>query len=204
VDSDYSPVRFSNDDAGCVVGVAQKGTRLLLQKQLRDGGSQSGSAADGQFDFSNPARFRRQFTAARGCCCSARDGKLSLDDPVRRWVSRSAGLLGQPITIRPMLHHMSGAARLGLHRAASRDGLREHTRAFDHRYVLPNLGKMRLRDSQTAARARSNDVQPTHNYNLLAIVVESRLRRIVPLPLQKLPHLRSTRHDIHELARHAS
>ena len=97
--------RFSRSDTpGCVVGVAVDGKPVLIKAygmanleygiRLRpDTVFESGSVA-------------KQFTAA-AIALLCQDGKLSLDDPVRKHVPEVPDL-GTPILIRHLLNHTSG------------------------------------------------------------------------------------------------
>ncbi len=97
--------RFDRDDTpGCVVGVAVDGKPVLVRaygmaslelgvKLRPDTVFESGSVA-------------KQFTAA-AIALLCQDGKLSLDDPVRRYVPELPDF-GTPILIRHLLNHTSG------------------------------------------------------------------------------------------------
>ncbi len=97
--------RFGRDDTpGCVVGVAVEGRSVLVRaygmanleqgvKLRPDTVFESGSVA-------------KQFTAA-AVALLCQDGKLALDDPVRRYVPELPDF-GTPILVRHLLNHTSG------------------------------------------------------------------------------------------------
>lgn len=97
--------RFNRSDApGCVVGVAVDGKPVLIK-------------AYGMADLERGVRLRpdaifesgsvaKQFTAA-AIALLCQDGKLSLDDPVRKHVPEVPDF-GPPILIRHLLNHTSG------------------------------------------------------------------------------------------------
>ena len=114
-----------SDTPGCVVGVAVDGKPVLVKAygmanleygiRLRpDTVFESGSVA-------------KQFTAA-AIALLCQDGKLSLDDPVRKHVPEVPDL-GKPILIRHLLNHTSGLrSQWGLMSLAGRPtGLNVHT-----------------------------------------------------------------------------
>src|SRR3954468_21756885 len=73
----------STETPGCVVGVAEKG-RVLLERAFGMGGlERAGPLTTGS--ILEAGSVSKQFTAA-AILLLAQDGKLSLDDPVRRWV----------------------------------------------------------------------------------------------------------------------
>ena len=152
----------SNETPGCVVGVAQKG-RVLFER------------AFGMADLERAVPLTvgsileagsvsKQFTAA-AVLLLARDGKLSLDDPVRRWVPELPDF-GQPLTIRHMLHHTSGLRDWGS--IAGIGGWPRNTRSLDHRHVLQIISRMRELNSVPGTEYEYSN----SNYNLLAIVAE--------------------------------
>ncbi len=78
----------------------------------------------------------KQFTAA-AVLLLARDGKLSLDDPVRKYVPELPEY-AMPITIRQMLHHTSGLRDWGSVEWIA--GWPRGTRVYTHAHVLDILG----------------------------------------------------------------
>src|SRR5206468_2446121 len=92
------------DSPGCAVGVVRDGGLVLArgygQADLEHGVPNGPGSV---FDIGSVSK---QFTAAV-IALLARDGKLSLDDDVRRFVPELP-FYASPITIRHLLHHTSG------------------------------------------------------------------------------------------------
>src|SRR6185295_20128363 len=96
--------KWHGSTPGCAVGVESKGKPVLAKGY---------GMADLEHDVSiTPATIfeagsvSKQFTAA-SVLLLARDGKLSLDDPVRKYLPELPDY-GSPLTIRHMLTHTSG------------------------------------------------------------------------------------------------
>ena len=94
----------TNTTPGCAVGVSVGGKSVLERAY---------GVADLEHDVKNTANtifeagsVSKQFTAA-AVLLLARDGKLSLDDPVRKYIPELPDY-GAPLTIRHMLNHTSG------------------------------------------------------------------------------------------------
>ncbi|HLB55386.1 MAG TPA: serine hydrolase domain-containing protein [Gemmatimonadales bacterium] len=116
IDSIFASVNRTSTP-GCAIGVDRAGTPIVRRAygmaNLETGTpwtvgtiSESGSTA-------------KQFTAA-GLVLLARDGVLSLDDDITRWIPEVRGL-GKRITIRHLLTHTSGLPdRYTLHEVAGR------------------------------------------------------------------------------------
>ena len=116
IDSIFAPVNRTTTP-GCAVGVDRAGVPIVRRAygmaNLETGTpwtvgtiSESGSTA-------------KQFTAA-GLVLLARDGVISLDDDITRWIPEVRGL-GKRITVRHLLTHTSGLPdRYTLHEAAGR------------------------------------------------------------------------------------
>jgi len=160
----------ANDAPGCTVGVAQNG-RVLLER------------AYGMADLERtvpltpasilePGSVSKQFTAA-AVLLLARDGKLSLDDRVRRWIPE-LGEMGQAITVRDLLHHTSGLRDWGS--IAGIAGWPRNTRALDHRHVLQIVGRMRELNFPPGTEYEYSNT----NFNLLAIVAERASGELLP------------------------
>ncbi|PYQ81825.1 MAG: serine hydrolase, partial [Acidobacteria bacterium] len=78
----------------------------------------------------------KQFTAA-AILLLAREGKLSIDDPVRQYVPELPDY-GSPLTIRHMLNHTSGLRDWGSIEAIA--GWPRTSRAYTHAHVLEIVG----------------------------------------------------------------
>jgi CubicO group peptidase (beta-lactamase class C family) len=153
--------RFSRETPGCAVGVSVDGATVLARGY---------GMADLEHDAPNTAEtifeagsVTKQFTAA-AVLLLARDGKLSLDDPVRKHIPELPDY-GPPLTIRHMLNHTSGLRDWGS--LAGIAGWPRTTRVHTHAHVLEIVGR------QTA----TNFTPGTHwsysntGYNLAAILV---------------------------------
>jgi CubicO group peptidase (beta-lactamase class C family) len=152
----------SSDAPGCTIGVAQNG-RVLLERAygMADLERNVPLAAGSILEAGSVSK---QFTAA-AVLLLARDDKLSLDDPVRRWVPELPAIM-QPITLRHMLHHTSGLRDWGS--IAGIAGWPRNTRALDHRVVLQIIARMRELNFPPGTEYEYSN----SNYNLLAIVAE--------------------------------
>src|SRR6185295_13369699 len=105
----------------------------------------------------------KQFTAA-AVLLLARDGKLSLDDPVRKYIPEVPDY-GVPLTIRHMLNHTSGLRDWGSVEAIA--GWPRTTRAYTHAHVLDIVSRQRgLNFTPGDHYSYSNT-----GYNLAAIIV---------------------------------
>ena len=82
----------------------------------------------------------KQFTAA-AILLLARDGKLSLDDPARKYIPELPDY-GAPLTIRHMLTHTSGLRDWG--NVASIAGWPRGTRVHTHAHVLDIISRQRV------------------------------------------------------------
>ena len=105
----------------------------------------------------------KQFTAA-AMLLLARDGRLSLDDPVRKHVPELPDY-GVPLTIRHMLMHMSGLRDWGA--VAAIGGWPRTSRVYTHAHVLDIVSRQKaLNFTPGAQYSYSNS-----GYNLSAIIV---------------------------------
>lgn len=91
---------------GCAVGVTRNGALLFAKNYgMADLEHDVPIGADTRFYI---ASLSKQFTAM-AIVLLAQDGRLSLDDPVRKWVPEVPALSeNAPITLRELLHHTSG------------------------------------------------------------------------------------------------
>jgi CubicO group peptidase (beta-lactamase class C family) len=105
----------------------------------------------------------KQFTAA-AVLLLAREGKLSIDDPVRKYVPELPDY-GVPLTIRHMLTHTSGLRDWGEVEAIA--GWPRTTRAYTHGHVLDIVSRQKaLNFTPGTAWSYSNT-----GYNLAAVIV---------------------------------
>jgi len=146
---------------GCAVGVSVRGKTTLtraygmanLEHEVRN-------RPDTIFESGS---LSKQFTAA-AVLLLARDGKLSLDDPVRKYIPEVPDY-GAPLTIRHMLNHSSGLRDWGS--VAGIGGWPRTTRAYTHAHVLDIVSRQRALNFPSGTRySYSNS-----GYNLAAILV---------------------------------
>jgi CubicO group peptidase (beta-lactamase class C family) len=148
--------------AGCAVGVAQNGRTLL---------SRAYGSANLEHDIPNTPEtvfeagsVSKQFTAA-AVVLLARQGRLSLDDDVRKHVPEVPDY-GTPITLRHLLNHTSGLRDWGS--VMQLAGWPRGTRIYTHAHTLDVVSRQKsLNFTPGTEYSYSNT-----GYNLLAIVVE--------------------------------
>jgi CubicO group peptidase (beta-lactamase class C family) len=147
---------------GCAVGVSQDGIPVLLRAY---------GMADLEHDVPNkaetvfePGSVSKQITAA-ATVLLALDGKISLDDDVRKYIPELPDY-GEPVTIRHLMNHTSGLRDWGS--VAGIEGWPRTRRAHTHTHVL-----------DIASRQESLNYPPGEyysytntGYNLQAILVE--------------------------------
>ena len=157
--------RYASTTPGCAVGVALDG-RPMLQKAygMADLEHNVPLAPDSIIEAGSVSK---QFTAA-AVLLLAREGKLSLDDPARKYLPELPDY-GTPLTIRHMLTHTSGLRDWGsLYGIA---GWPRTSRAYTHAHVLDILSRQKaLNFTPGTDRSYSNS-----GYNLAAIIVVERL-----------------------------
>lgn len=150
------------DGAGCALGIAQRDS-IVFERAW----------GQAQLEFAVPntpqtifevGSVSKQFTAA-AVLLLAQEGKLALDDNVRRWVPEFPDY-GTPITLRHLLNHTSGIRDWGA--LASIGGWPRGSRVYTHAHVLQILVRQAgLNNPPGAEYIYSNS-----NYNLLAIIAE--------------------------------
>jgi CubicO group peptidase (beta-lactamase class C family) len=146
---------------GCAVGVSRNG-EIVLERAY--------GMADLEHDVPNRAdtifeagSVSKQFTAA-AVLLLARDGKLSLDDPVRQYLPEVPDY-GTPITIRQMLQHTSGLRDWGSVEDVA--GWPRGSRVYTHAHVLDIVS----RQSRLNFTPGTNWSYSNTGYNLAAILV---------------------------------
>ncbi len=153
--------QWTTNAPGCAVGVSQDG-KISIEKAY--------GMADLEHDVPNrpdtifeAGSVSKQFTAA-AVLLLARDGKLSLDDPIRKYVPEVPDY-GTPITIRQMLQHTSGLRDWGSVEDIA--GWPRGTRVYTHAHVLDIVShQSRLNFTPGTNWSYSNT-----GYNLAAILV---------------------------------
>ena len=147
---------------GCAVGVSVNG-HSVLEKGLRDGGPRARCPESQPDTIFEAGSVSKQFTAA-AVLLLARDGKLSLDDPVRKYVPELPDY-GAPLTIRHMLNHTSGLRDWGS--VAAIAGWPRTTRVHTHAHVLDIVSRQRSLNFPSGTRYSYSNT----GYNLAAIIV---------------------------------
>jgi len=153
--------KWTSSTPGCAVGVAAGGAPVLMKAYgMADLEHDVPNTPDTIFEAGSVAK---QFTAM-AVQLLASDGKLSLDDPVRKYVPELPDY-GKPLTIRHMLSHTSGLRDWGS--VESIAGWPRTTREYTHAHVL-----------DTVSRQKSLNFDPGTNwsysntgFNLAAIIV---------------------------------
>jgi CubicO group peptidase (beta-lactamase class C family) len=152
---------WTSSTPGCTVGIELDG-RTVLERGfgMADLERAVPNRADTIFEAGSVSK---QFTAA-AVLLLARDGKLSLDDPVRKYLPELQDY-GTPVTIRQMLTHTSGLRDWGS--VAGIGGWPRTTRAYSHAHVLDILSRQQALNFPPGTRwSYSNS-----GYNLAAILV---------------------------------
>ncbi len=161
VEVDALFLAWSSATPGCAVGVSDDG-RIVLERAYGMADLEHGvpNRPDTIFEAGSVSK---QFTAA-AVLLLAQDGKLSLDDPIRKHVPELPESAAT-ITIRQMLHHTSGLRDWGS--VAGIGGWPRGTRVHTHDHVLDILGRQEALNFAPGTRwSYSNS-----GYNLAAVVV---------------------------------
>src|SRR5215831_615285 len=153
--------KWTTSTPGCAVGAGVDG-QLVLQKAY--------GMADLEHDVKNvpdsifeAGSVSKQFTAA-AVLLLAKAGKLSLDDPVRKYIPELPDY-GAPLTIRHMLNHTSGLRDWGSVEAIA--GWPRTTRVYTHDHVLDIMNhQLHLNFPSGTSWSYSNT-----GFNLAAIIV---------------------------------
>ena len=96
--------RWDTATPGCSVAVSREGA-VILERGYGMANLEYGARITPATRF-HVASISKQFTAA-AIVLLAQEGRISLDDPVRKYVPELADF-GEPITIRHLVHHVSG------------------------------------------------------------------------------------------------
>jgi CubicO group peptidase (beta-lactamase class C family) len=153
--------RWTEQTPGCAVGIAVKG------RPVRE---QAYGMADLEHDVKNrpdtifeAGSVSKQFTAA-AVLLLAREGKLALDDPARKYVPELPDY-GAPLTIRHMLQHTSGLRDWG--EVASLAGWPRTTRVHTHAHVLDIVSRQRALNFPPGTQWSYSNT----GYNLAVVIV---------------------------------
>ena len=183
VDAVFS--RWTQQTPGCALGVAKAGTPVLQKAYgMADLEHDIPNRADTIFEAGSVSK---QFTAA-AVLLLAREGKLSIEDPVRKYIPELPDY-GAPLLIRHILQHTSGLRDWG--EVASIAGWPRTTRVHTHAHVLDILSRQKALNFPSGTQySYSNS-----GYNLAAVIVSrvsgepfadfSRERIFVPLGMTR-------------------
>ena len=153
--------RWTATTPGCSVGVSTNGKPVLAKAYgMADLERNVRNAPETIFEAGSVSK---QFTAA-AVLLLVRDGKLSLDDPVRKHIPELPDYK-VPLTIRHMLNHTSGLRDWG--NVAAIGGWPRTTRVYTHAHVLEIVSRQKGLNFTPGTRwSYSNS-----GYNLSAILV---------------------------------
>lgn len=153
--------KWSSTTPGCAVGVAVGGTPVLVKAYgMADLEHDVRNTADTIFESGS---LSKQFTAM-AIMLLVKDDKLSLDDPVRKYIPELPDYK-VPLTIRHMLTHTSGLRDWGSIESIA--GWPRTTREYTHAHVLDIVSR------QESLNFKPGDHYSYSNtgYNLSAIIV---------------------------------
>jgi CubicO group peptidase (beta-lactamase class C family) len=146
---------------GCAVGAAVDGKPLLAKGYgLADLEHDVPITRDSIFEAGSVSK---QFTAA-AVLLLARDGKLSIDDPVQKYIPELPDY-GPPLTIRHVLTHTSGLRDWGSVEAIA--GWPRASRAYTHAHVLDIVSHQKALNFAPGTRWSYSNT----GFNLAAIIV---------------------------------
>jgi CubicO group peptidase (beta-lactamase class C family) len=154
--------KWTRDTPGCAVGVATAGKPLLAKGYgMAD---LEHDVAIGPETIFEAGSVSKQFTAA-ALLLLAREGRLSIDDPVRKYVPELPEY-DTPVLIRHMLNHTSGLRDWGS--VASIAGWPRTTRVHTHAHVLEIVSRQKALNFPPGTRWSYSNT----GFNLSAIIVE--------------------------------
>ncbi|WP_298670375.1 serine hydrolase [uncultured Sphingomonas sp.] len=154
--------RWSGKDApGCAVAVSRDGKAIAMRAYgMADLEHAIPATVDSIYEAGSDSK---QFTAA-ALLMLARDGKLSLDDDVRKYLPELPDY-GATITLRQMLHHVSGLRDWGS--LGALEGWPRNSRTANNDDVL----KLVAQQKELNFAPGTHYLYSNSNYNLAAIVV---------------------------------
>ena len=160
-DVDKIFAKWTATTPGCAVGVAMDGQPVLTKAYgLADLEHDVKNTPDTIFEAGSVSK---QFTAA-AVLLLARDGKLSLDDPVKKYIPEVPDYQA-PLLIRHMLNHTSGLRDWGS--VAGIAGWPRTTRVHTHAHVLEIVNHQRALNFPPGTRWSYSNT----GFNLAAIIV---------------------------------
>jgi CubicO group peptidase (beta-lactamase class C family) len=153
--------KYTSTTPGCAVGVANGGKPVLAKGYgTADLEHDAPIAPDSIFEAGSVSK---QFTAA-AVLLLAREGKLSIDDPVRKYIPELPDY-GVPLTIRHMLNHTSGLRDWGS--VESIAGWPRTSRVYTHAHVLEIVSRQRALNFTPGTHWSYSNT----GFNLAAIIV---------------------------------
>ena len=153
--------RFTTSTPGCAVGADVKGQPAVRAAYgMADLEHDVPIAVDTIFEVGSVSK---QFTAA-AVLLLARDGKLSLDDKVRKYIPEMPDVAAD-VTIRQMLNHTAGLRDWG--GLAAIEGWPRTSRVHTHAHVLDYVSRQRMLNFEPGTRWSYSNT----GYNLAAILV---------------------------------
>jgi CubicO group peptidase (beta-lactamase class C family) len=168
--------KWTSTTPGCAVGVSRNGSVVLERAYgMADLEHDVRHAPQTIFEAGSVSK---QFTAA-AILLLARDARLALDDPVRKYVPELPDY-GVPLTIRHMLNHTSGLRDWG--NVAAIAGWPRTTRVHTHAHVLDIVSRQKALNFTPGTRWSYSNT----GYNLAAIIVS----RVSGLPFAEFTRVR--------------
>ena len=153
--------KWSSSTPGCAVGVAVAGKPVLMKAYgMADLERDVRNTPDTIFESGSVSK---QFTALAVQLLAA-DGKLSIDDPVRKYIPELPDY-GKPLTIRHMLSHTSGLRDWGS--VESIAGWPRTTREYTHAHVLDIVSRQKALNFEPGTKWSYSNT----GFNLAAIIV---------------------------------
>ncbi len=153
--------RWTTSTPGCAVGVAIGGKTVLTRAYgMADLEHDVPNTADTIFEAGSVAK---QFTAM-AVLLLVKDGKVSLDDPARKYVPELPDY-GAPLTIRHLLNHTSGLRDWGA--VAGIAGAPRTTREYTHAHVLDIVSRQQALNFPPGTQWSYSNT----GFNLAAIIV---------------------------------
>ena len=151
-----------NDAPGCAVGISLAG-KPLLERGYGMANLEHGVPITASTIF-EAGSVSKQFTAA-AILLLAKDGKLSIDDPARKYLPE-LDASASAVTIRHLLTHTSGLRDWGA--IVGIAGWPRGTRLITNAHILDIMSRQKELNWQPGTRWTYN----TGAYNLLAVIVE--------------------------------
>lgn len=154
--------KWTSATPGCAVGVAVAGKPVLAKAYgMADLEHDVRNTPDTIFEAGSVSK---QFTAM-AILLLQKDGKLSVDDPVRKYIPELPDYQ-VPLTIRHMMNHTSGLRDWGS--VESIAGWPRTTRAYTHAHVLDIVSRQKSLNFTPGDRYSYSNT----GYNLAAMIVE--------------------------------